>query len=120
MLNRIFGIETEYGLLINSEDPDHSPSWLAHRVIDHVFRGRNQGVLDLHYRGYDEPPGNGGFLLNAGRLYVDMGHLEFASPECNSLTDLIAADRGADRLLQNTLDELGLADTVSIKKPRVM
>ncbi|MEC4680056.1 MAG: proteasome accessory factor PafA2 family protein, partial [Nitrospirota bacterium] len=84
MFKRIFGIETEYGLLINSDDPDHSPSWLAHRVIDQVFRVREQGVLDLHYRGYDEPPGNGGFLLNAGRLYVDMGHLEFASPECHT------------------------------------
>ena len=119
MLNRIFGIETEYGLLINSEDPDHSPSWLAHRVIDHVFHSRQQGVLDLHYRGYDEPPGNGGFLLNAGRLYVDMGHLEFASPECNRLTDLVAADRAGDRLLQRTLDELGLSETVSIIKNNI-
>ena len=65
MFNRIFGIETEYGLLINSDDPDHSPSWLAHRVIDQVFRVREQGVLDLHYRGYDEPPGNGGFCFDA-------------------------------------------------------
>ena len=26
ILNRIFGIETEYGLLVNQDRPDHSPS----------------------------------------------------------------------------------------------
>ena len=79
MLHRIFGIETEYGLLINEEHPDRPPSWIAYQIIDHLFRTKKHGVLDLHHRGYDEPPGNGGFLLNGGRMYVDMGHLEFAS-----------------------------------------
>ncbi len=119
MFKRIFGIETEYGLLINSDDPDHSPSWLAHRVIDQVFRVRKQGVLDLHYRGYDEPPGNGGFLLNAGRLYVDMGHLEFASPECHTLADIVASDRAGDRLLQRTLVELNLDQNISLIKNNI-
>ncbi len=119
MFNRIFGIETEYGLLINTDDPDHSPSWLAHRVIDQVFRVREQGVLDLHYRGYDEPPGNGGFLLNAGRLYVDMGHLEFASPECHTLADLVAVDRAADRLVQRTLAELNVGQDISLIKNNI-
>ena len=45
-----------------------------------------------HYRGRDEPPGNGGFLFNGGRLYIDMGHIEFATPECRGLFDLVAAD----------------------------
>ena len=119
MLNRIFGLETEYGLLINSDDPDHSPSWLAHRVIDHLFRTQHQGVLDQHYRGYDEPPGNGGFLLNSGRLYVDMGHVEFASPECNTLFDLVASDRAGDRLIQQALEELGLSEKVSFIKNNI-
>jgi hypothetical protein len=26
-------------------------------------------------------------LTNAGRIYLDMGHLAYASPECQSLTD---------------------------------
>jgi proteasome accessory factor A len=114
MLNRIFGLETEYGLLINQERPDHSPSWLAHRIRDHIFHIQQRGVLDLHHRGHDEPPGNGGFLTNAGRIYLDMGHLEFASPECNMLTDLVASDRAGDRILQSALQDLGLADTVSL------
>ena len=119
MLNRIFGLETEYGLLINQERPDHSPSWIAHRLRDHIFRVQQRGVLDLHHRGHDEPPGNGGFLTNAGRVYLDMGHLEFASPECPTLADLVASDRAGDRLLQGALHELGLADTVSLIKNNI-
>ena len=119
MLHRIFGIETEYGLLINEEQPDRPPSWIAYQIIDHLFRTKKYGVLDLHHRGYDEPPGNGGFLLNGGRMYVDMGHLEFASPECHSLRDLVASDRAGDWLLQDALEELGLAENVSLIKNNI-
>ncbi|GJL54130.1 MAG: proteasome accessory factor PafA2 [Nitrospirales bacterium] len=119
MLHRIFGIETEYGLLINQEQPDRPPSWIAHQIIDHLFRTKRAGVLDLHHRGYDEPPGNGGFLLNGGRMYVDMGHLEFASPECHSLRDLVASDRAGDWLLQDAIEELGLSENVSVIKNNI-
>ena len=119
MLHRIFGIETEYGLLINEEQPDRPPSWIAYQIINHLFRTKRCGVLDLHHRGYDEPPGNGGFLLNGGRMYVDMGHLEFASPECHSLRDLVALDRAGDWLLQDAIEELGLAERVSVIKNNI-
>jgi len=119
MHNRIFGLETEYGLLIKADQPEFSPSWIAHRIIDHLFSTKKHGVIDLHYRGYDEPPGNGGFLLNAGRMYVDMGHLEFASPECHSLWDMLTFDRAGDCLIQDCLDELGIADQVAIIKNNV-
>src|SRR4029079_4206232 len=119
MLNRIFGLETEYGLLVNQDQPDHSPTWFAHKIRDHLFHVQRRGVLDLHHRGHDEPPGNGGFLTNAGRMYLDMGHLEWASPECESLSDVVAADRAGDQLLQDTIQDLGLADTVSLMKNNV-
>ncbi len=119
MLNRIFGLETEYGLLVNQDQPDHSPTWFAHKIRDHLFHVQRRGVLDLHHRGHDEPPGNGGFLTNAGRMYLDMGHLEWASPECESLSDVVAADRAGDQLLQDAIQDLGLADTVSLIKNNV-
>lgn len=119
MLNRIFGLETEYGLLINQDRPDHSPSWVAHRIRDHLFRVQQRGVLDLHYRGHDEPPGNGGFLTNAGRVYLDMGHLEYASPECGTLADLVATDLAGDRLLQSAVEAMDLAGTVSLIKNNI-
>ena len=119
MLNRIFGLETEYGLLVHQDRPDHSPTWFAHKIRDHLFHVQRHGVLDLHHRGHDEPPGNGGFLTNAGRIYLDMGHLEYASPECHSLTDVVATDRAGDMILQKTIQDLGLADQVSLIKNNV-
>src|SRR5574337_1612464 len=119
MLNRIFGLETEYGLLIHEDHPDHSPTWFAHRLRDQLFQVQRRGVLDLHHRGHDEPPGNGGFLANAGRIYLDMGHLEYASPECHSLTDVVASDRAGDLLLQHALEELGFSEHVSLIKNNI-
>jgi len=116
MLNRIFGLETEYGLLVHQDRPDHSPTWFAHKIRDYLFHVQRQGVLDLHHRGHDEPPGNGGFLTNAGRIYLDMGHLEYASPECHSLTDIVATDRAGDAILQKAIQDLGLAEEVSLIK----
>ena len=105
MKKRIFGIETEYGLLVKNNDGDFpfDPMEIANKVKNHVF-SKNLGVLDLHYRANDEPPGNGGFLLNGGRLYLDMGHLEYASPECSNLVDLVTYDRAGDTLIQEALE----------------
>lgn len=119
MLNRILGLETEYGLLIHQDRPDHSPSWFAQRIRDHIFHQQRRGVLDLHHRAHDEPPGNGGFLTNAGRIYIDMGHIEFASPECATLADIVAADRAGDQILQQALHDLDLTDAVSLIKNNI-
>jgi proteasome accessory factor A len=77
------------------------------------------GVIDLHYRDYEEPPGNGGFLLNGGRIYLDMGHLEYASPECRQLRDVVAYDLAGDQLLQSALDSLGASESVSFIKNNI-
>jgi proteasome accessory factor A len=119
MLNRIFGLETEYGLLINEDHPEESPSAVAHRLRDHIFHVQRRGILDRHHRGHDEPPGNGGFLTNAGRIYLDMGHVEYASPECAALVDLVASDRAGDRILQQALEGLGLAGRCFLIKNNV-
>lgn len=119
MRNRIFGVETEYGLLIHQDRPDHSPTWFARQLRDHIFQVQRRGVLDLHHRSHDEPPGNGGFLRNAGRLYLDMGHLEYASPECESLADAVASDRAGDRILQQAIEALGWSEQVSLIKNNI-
>jgi len=75
--NRIYGIETEYGLLIKDNEFKLDPVEAAIRIKDHIFKTSRLGVLDQHYRANDEPPENGGFLLNAGRIYLDMGHSFF-------------------------------------------
>ena len=119
MRKRIYGIETEYGLLIKDSEFKLDPAQVAHRLKDHIFRSSKAGVLDQHYRANDEPPENGGFLLNAGRIYLDMGHLEYASPECSTLTDLVTYDRAGDTLIQDAIDELGWRDSIGIIKNNV-
>ena len=118
MKRRIYGIETEYGLLIKEDDFKYGPIDVAVRIKNHIF-DQKQGVLDLHYRANDEPPGNGGFLANGGRIYLDMGHLEYASPECSNLVDLVTFDRAGDEIVQKALEELGWADQVAFIKNNV-
>ena len=118
-MNRITGIETEYGCLVCDEPPSSaSDSWPV-RIKNQLFKKDHAGAVDLHYRDYEEPPGNGGFLRNGGRLYVDMGHLEYASPECLSVQDMVAFDMAGDTLVQNAVAAMRAESRVSIIKNNV-
>ncbi len=119
MEGRIYGIETEYGCLPPASDPFLSPDFVSIKAKDCVFYREGLGIVDMHYRGRDEPPGNGGFLFNGGRVYIDMGHVEYATPECTGLFDLVAADRAGERLVQRALDQLGLADSAAFFKNNI-
>lgn len=103
--------------------PEHegfvSPDAISVKVKDHIFHSDRIGILDIHYRGRDEPPGNGGFLFNSGRVYIDMGHIEYTTPECKSLFDLVAFDRAGERILQRTLKSLGLEKEASFLKNNI-
>src|SRR5260370_35866136 len=106
-MDRIVGIETEYGCLLSEEESHvNSEVWPA-KVKNYLFRKAQAGTIDLHYRDYEEPPGNGGFLLNGGRLYLAMGHNEYASPECLHLRHLFAYHLAGDELLQSSPAALG-------------
>src|SRR5882757_5503012 len=118
-MDRIVGIETEYGCLLSEDEPHvNSELWPA-KVKNDLFRKADAGTIDLHYGDYEEPPGNGGFLLNGGRLYLDMGHIEYASPECLHLHDLVTYELAGDDLLQSALIALGAEDRVSFIKNNV-
>lgn len=118
-MNRIVGIETEYGCLV-ADDKSHggTDTWPT-RIKNYLFKKANVGSIDLHYRDYEEPPGNGGFLLNGGRLYLDMGHLEYSSPECLDLEDMVSYDLAGDALLQSGLEALGVSEQVSFLKNNI-
>ncbi|WP_430866865.1 Pup--protein ligase [Demequina aurantiaca] len=89
---RIFGLETEFGLHLDTET---SRSVTPEEVAGHLFHsvvkwGRSSNV----------------FLPNASRLYIDVGaHPEYATSECDSLTDLIAADKAGERIVHNLIAE---------------
>jgi proteasome accessory factor A len=84
---RIFGIETEYGVTCTFRgqrrlSPDEVARYLFRRVVSW---GRSSNV----------------FLRNGSRLYLDVGsHPEYATAECDSVTQLISHDRAGERILE--------------------
>jgi hypothetical protein len=119
MRNRIFGLEIEFGCMPSDSEPFLSSDLISAKARDIAFYQQGLGIVDIHYRGRDEPPGNGGFLFNGGRLYIDMGHIEFATPECSGLFDLVAADCAGERIVQGALEKLELADEASFFKNNI-
>src|SRR5258708_4911609 len=109
-MNRIVGLETEYGCLTTE---NAGPPGVIGRVRNWIFDKQLYGLADLHQRDWDEPAGNGGFLFNGGRVYVDMGHLEYCTPECLSLIDVLRFDRAGDAILVQAVKELRLGEQVS-------
>ena len=90
MDRRIFGLETEYGVTCTYRgqrrlSPDEVARYLFRRVVSW---GRSSNV----------------FLRNGARLYLDVGsHPEYATPECDSVADLVAHDRAGERILEGLL-----------------
>lgn len=113
---RITGLETEYGCLLEPPAQAHE---VLPRVRDWLFEHDRYGLIDLHDRDWDEPAGNGGFLFNGGRVYIDMGHLEYCTPECASALDVVRYDRAGDLLVQEAVRALKLEGRVSFIRNNV-
>ena len=90
MDRRIFGLENEYGVTCTFRghrrlSPDEVARYLFRRV---VHWGRSSNV----------------FLENGSRLYLDVGsHPEYATPECDNVTELVAHDKAGERILEGLL-----------------
>ncbi|GGD25578.1 Pup--protein ligase [Nocardioides daphniae] len=90
MDRRILGIENEYGVTCTFEgqrrlSPDEVARYLFRKV---VAWGRSSNV----------------FLANGARLYLDVGsHPEYATPECDSVEDLVAHDKAGERILEDLM-----------------
>ena len=94
MEDALFGTEIEYGC-IGSVQPIRA----AQQVKDAIFRDCRFGLIDPPPREWGEVPGNGGFLFNGGRMYLDLGHLEHATAECRTLTDIVAHERAGESIV---------------------
>src|ERR671923_1875675 len=87
MERRIFGLENEYGITFTLRgqrrlSPDEVARYLFRRVVSW---GRSSNV----------------FLANGARLYLDVGsHPEYATPECDSILDLVTHDKAGERILE--------------------
>jgi proteasome accessory factor A len=110
MAQRITGLETEYGCLVQ---PPFQAQEIMPRVRDWLFEHDRYGLIDRHDRDWDEPAGNGGFLFNGGRVYIDMGHLEYCTPECATALDVVRYDRAGDLLILEAVQALDLEEYVS-------
>ena len=90
MQRRIYGVETEFGVTCTFHgqrrlSPDEVARYLFRRVVSW---GRSSNV----------------FLRNGARLYLDVGsHPEYATAECDSLTQLVAHDKAGERILEDLL-----------------
>jgi proteasome accessory factor A len=91
MERRIFGLENEYGVTCTLRgqrrlSPDEVARYLFRRVVSW---GRSSNV----------------FLANGARLYLDVGsHPEYATPECDSIYDLVVHDKAGERILEQLLN----------------
>src|SRR4051812_4251586 len=115
---RLFGVETEYGLLV--EGKGAADLMDESRLLVRAYPGAWAGLWDyraedprrdmrgyrgdhLHYNEEDarldrtgtssslssEEQRSDRMLVNGARLYNDRGHPEYATPECRSLRDLV-------------------------------
>jgi len=108
-MNRVFGIETEFGCFVRSPSLG-PPERVVELVKEGVFKDSKWGLLDWHVRDpFFEPARSGGFLINGGRLYIDAvgSHEEYATPECRSIFDIVAYDKAGQRIICQVLKELG-------------
>lgn len=90
---RVFSLETEYGIMFYPERGAPAPS-----SKEQV--GALMTVLRKRY-GCRESK----FLVNGSMFYYDIGHPEWALPECRSPREATAYDRAADRSLKMALPQ---------------
>src|SRR5260370_31599096 len=76
-MNRIVGLETEYGCLTGTPASSFSA---VERVRDWIFGQEQYGLIDVHHRDWDEPPGNGGFFFQGGGGFIFFGPPSNFSP----------------------------------------
>ncbi|MDP7550098.1 MAG: Pup--protein ligase [Acidimicrobiales bacterium] len=87
---RIYGIENEFGVTCTLDgqrrlSPDEVARYLFRKVVDW---GRSSNV----------------FLVNGARLYLDVGsHPEYATPECDSVHDVVAHEKAGERILEQLI-----------------
>ena len=88
MQKRIYGIETEYGIIFTPEGRKTLP---VEKAIRFLFE---RLITTEHFLNV--------FLENGARFYQDTGcHPEYATPECAAPGQLIVYDRAGERILED-------------------
>jgi proteasome accessory factor A len=86
---RIYGIENEFGVTCTLDgqrrlSPDEVARYLFRKAVD--WGGSRSSNV---------------FLVNGARLYLDVGsHPEYATPECDSVHDVVTHEKAGERILE--------------------
>ncbi len=88
MKRRIYGLETEFGI-IWTPDEQRGKSLTVQNTVMYLFREIVAGRM------YPDV-----FLENGARFYQDIGcHPEYATPECDDVAELVAHDKAGERII---------------------
>jgi proteasome accessory factor PafA2 len=128
-IHKICGIETEYGIVVRGAE-DQNPIAASSVLINAYLQELDQvhdragAAPKVDWDFEDEQPGTDarGFsplgamapevethlvnavLTNGARYYVDHAHPECSTPECADARSVVVFDRGAERILQVSMD----------------
>ncbi|MEL4505752.1 proteasome accessory factor PafA2 family protein [Luteococcus sp. H138] len=120
-MQRVRGLETEYGLQLRVRPADAAnPAGWRRLSSDEAAQQLFAPVVEAN-------AASNVYLRNGGRLYLDVGsHPEYATAECSTLTELLAQDRAGDLIIarlaeraRESLAQQGYQARISIFKNNV-
>ena len=113
MEKRIYGLETEYGLIFLDDDrlegdstlqaypslPEKIETWFLKILANTCAIRYNRSHYDEERKVMADF-----FSRNGGRIYLDIGqHPETSTPECSLLREVILYDKAGERILEEAL-----------------
>lgn len=133
---KVCGIETEYGILVVSNEemgPTTASSLLINAYVSRLERKIGWDFEDespeRDARGFaregSQPPEVESHLVNAvltngARYYVDHAHPEYSTPECSNPLELVCHDRAGEVILRRSMEAarrmLGPGEDILIHK----
>lgn len=102
----VYGHETEFAITTIPNSPwpvDHDE--VIREVFSYLKQTRTIGIFRQRTKEKIEPA-KGALLYNGGTLYEDIGHLEYATPECATLDQIVAAILAGRRLAADVVNQV--------------
>jgi Pup amidohydrolase len=126
---KIFGIETEYGIIQRGAE-ESNPVMASSLLINAYLAARRRATHDGSLVGWDFADENPGLdargmaavnalapevetqlvnavLTNGARFYVDHAHPEMSTPECADPRTAVVFDRAGERILEQAMEAVG-------------
>lgn len=119
-IEKIIGIETEYGIISKGTDQQYSNPMSSSALLINAYLHGKRTEFDFT----DETPANdarmeaaiaapifpethlvNSMLTNGARYYVDHAHPEYASPEVSNALEVVVYDRAGEEILKRSMIE---------------